>query len=194
MMKSWATTAACALLTITAFLSISVLLSTPAQAEQGLEYKVKAAFLYNFIKFIDWPTDRLGADDKSINVCLLGKDPFGPHLEPIQNRTAKGHAIRIVRLKDPTADLSTCRMLFTTTHNMRDVKSIADKIKGQAILTVGEADGFASNGGMIGFVIRDGRIQLEINLERIKRENISVSAKLLEIGVIVSDNAVEPAP
>lgn len=158
--------------------------------QPALEYKVKAAYLYNFTKFIAWPAK----NSDFFGICILGPDPFGPLLKPLEQRTALGKPIRIMRL-DSITDLSRCDILYID--NERSLDAVRknpsltavlarDDIKG--VLTVSSEPFFARRRGMVGFVIKDGRIKLQLNLVVLKKNNMKVSAKLMEIAELIEDD------
>lgn len=157
-----------------------LLLSPPLFAD-SVEYKVKAGYLYNFTKFITWPQD----GSSTFNLCILGADPFGELINPIEQFTAFAKPIKLFRLEntDALARISKsnlCHILF--------VSSVLDGLPFQQpknVLTVGESEDFARKGGMIGFITENSRIKLQINWQAFKRSDLKVSAKLLEVSEII---------
>ena len=163
-------------------------ITTPARAEEtapDLEYKVKAAYMYNFIRFIDWPTDRLDNKDTPIQLCVLGADPFGPHLDPIVERTALGHGLQLQHYPTFTQDIAACHILFINEPEPTKLVKILDQITWLGTMTVGDSHDFAKLGGIIGFVIQDGKVRLEINQQVALKKGFRISAKLLELARIV---------
>ncbi len=166
-------------------LACSGLLFSPQLFADDIEYKVKAGYLYNFTKFITWPKD----PSATFNLCILGNDPFGALITPIEQRTAFDKPIKLYRLETPAAlvDLSKstlCHILF--------VSSSLDRIPVQDaknILIVGESENFARKGGMIGFITEDGRIKLQINWQLFKRSDLKISAKLLEVADVIEGDS-----
>jgi hypothetical protein len=157
--------------------------------EDNLEFKIKAGYLYNFTKFITWPSIK----SKSFNLCLLGNDPFGVIIAPIENKSAFSLPIRVIRLDDRENSnlVPDCQILYvsgTDSHKpiFETIKSSPQKME---TLIVGEGDAFASNGGMIGFVNRNGKIKLQINLPSVKHTGLKISAKLLEVAEIIKDDS-----
>jgi len=165
-------------------LSLSCLLFSQLSCadDSSLEYKIKAGYLYNFTKFITWPED----NDKTFNLCILGDDPFGDLIDPIEKRSAFGRPIKLFRLDKIEKGLH-CHLLFASASVQagffsKNTLLIQDVGK---TLTVGDGKEFASQGGMIGFVNRQGKIKLQINLASIKQSDLKVSAKLLEVAELV---------
>ncbi len=156
--------------------------------ESSLEYKIKAGYLYNFTKFVTWPV----ITGPTFNLCILGHDPFGTIIDPIEKKTAFSHSIKVLRLDktnilSPSKLPSSCQILYVSDTNNH--KTILEKIKVSSTKTqtliVGEGEDFAAEGGMIGFIDRNGKIKLQVNLQYIKQTNLQISAKLLEIAELI---------
>lgn len=162
---------------------MALLFSQPAPAEDAnAEYKIKAGYLYNFTKFITWPED----NSETFNLCIVGDDPFGELINPIEQRAAFGHPIKLFRLARFT-DEQRCHILFISTSIkdtvlLKGMLVIHDTVKP---LTVGENQDFVVQGGMIGFINKEGRIKLQINLKTLQQSDLKISAKLLEVADIV---------
>lgn len=157
----------------------------PARAEgpeqrSSPEYQVKAAYLYNFARFVAWPPD----DRREIRVCVLGEDPFGTDLDALGSRTVRGLPIVLERPAE-RGRLTHCHLLFIATSASAELSSILDELSEVSVLTIGESDGFAAAGGMIGFIERDGRVKLEINLRAARVAYLEISSKLLEVSRVV---------
>lgn len=144
-----------------------------------VEYKIKAGYLYNFTKFITWPGD--GAS--TFNLCILGKDPFGALIDPIEKKVAQGRPIKVFRM-DELKMGQQCHILYVGVADFF-IKSRPINQGVPKTLTVSEINEFAAQGGMIGFVNRDGKIKLQINLDAIKQGGLKISAKLLEVAEII---------
>jgi hypothetical protein len=171
-------------------LCLALVFSGSLAADAGLEYKIKAGYLYNFTKFITWPETK----SPTFNLCLLGNDPFGSVIEPIEKKSAFDRPIKLIRLSEAALLAATnwnaeCHILYLNSFNKQ--KAVFTKIQANpnkaGILVVGEGDGFAADGGMIGFVNRDGRIKLQINPQSVKQTDLKVSAKLLEIAELIKE-------
>jgi YfiR/HmsC-like len=156
--------------------------------DDDLEYKIKAGYLYNFTKFITWSK----VDGTTFNLCILGTDPFGTFIDPLEKKSAFTRSIRIFRLDEadflsssnPKPD---CHILYVSlSSNQKTVfeKIQANQNKGET-LVVGESENFAVEGGMIGFVNKDGKIKLQINQQSVKQTGLKISAKLLEIAELI---------
>lgn len=157
--------------------------------ESSLEYKIKAGYLYNFTKFVTWPQ----INGPTFNLCILGDDPFGTIIDPIEKKTAFAHSIKVLRLSKTNLLGASklpwgCQILYVSQTD--SYKTILEKIKisptKTQTLIVGEGEDFAAEGGMIGFVDRNGKIKLQVNLQSVKRTNLQISAKLLEIAELIN--------
>jgi hypothetical protein len=145
------------------------------------EYAVKAAYLYNFAKFTEWPKSEGGS---SLTMCIYGKDPFGGFLdEAVRGRQAHGLPVLIRRLSGTDENLEGCRVLFFS--RSAPIESALRLLNGRTILTVGDSDRFSERGGMIGLVMDHGSIRFDINLAAIAAARLQVSSKLIEIGRVV---------
>ncbi len=162
------------------FSLVFILFTHSSLAGASVEYKIKAAYIYNFTKFVTWPK----TESNTFNLCVLGKEPFGPLLNSIESRTALGLPIKLIRLEHFDAS-KRCHILFLGDAIRQDVREV---IASAGILTVSEAKQFAKHGGMIGFVVKNGKVKLQINLNRAKQAGLEISAKLLEISEVIEGN------
>jgi hypothetical protein len=152
------------------------------------EYDIKAAFLLSFSRFVDWPESALGSTNSPFVIGILGSDPFGHFIDDlVRDEQAHGKPIVIQRYTK-VEEAYGAHILFLSRSEDARLESILEKLRGRAILTVGEAGArpFAQRGGMIGLVTENRKIRLRINLETAKAGHLSISSKLLRIGEIVS--------
>lgn len=162
-----------------------LLMVTGCAAAQNDEYQVKAAFLYNFARFMEWPPEAFSSPEEPITVCVVGQNPFGAALEQVMSgKTVSGRPF-VVKLMPELQPGSTCRILFVSSSESRRVKSIIGNLLGCGILTVGETPGFALDGGVINFKIENGRVRFEINVEAAAKQHLRLSSKLLSLAQIV---------
>lgn len=159
-----------------------------AEADVGnAEFKVKAGYLYNFTKFVTWPKD----DSTTFNICILGNDPFGELIDPIEKRTAFSLPIKLFRL-NTISNTQRCHIVYISSFRDQVAPKEALVVRDMGkTLSVGEGDAFAEGVGMIGFVSREGRIKLQVNLKNLQQSGLTVSAKLLEVAEIVGGNGHE---
>ena len=156
-----------------------------ASVESASEYEVKAAFIFNFAKFTTWPSQ----DDREgpLRLCVAGRDPFGEVLEStIGQKTVRGRGFSIERhaLAD---DLSGCEIVFLGGGDGEERKDLLEGLRGQPILTVGESDSFASEGGMVGFFEKKRRVRFAVNVDATARSDIKVSSKLLQLASVIRE-------
>jgi hypothetical protein len=158
--------------------------ATPALAQADDEYHVKALFLYNFAKFVDWPPDMHAGP---ICVGILGDDPFGQVLDQtVKGQTVNGHGFVVKRLKRQE-DGEGCQIVFVSASEKKRLRTILNGLKSCNVLTVGEVEGFAANGGVINFEIVDSKVRFEVNIDAAERAGLKLSSKLLSLAKIVRD-------
>ncbi len=143
------------------------------------EYQIKAAFLYNFTKFVEWPAERFADESASIMLCVIGRDPFGATIEDtVTGKTVKGRHIDIRRI-DNVDDLDACHVLFVGLSERERLRQIVESSRGANVLTVGDMDEFVEFGGIIRFIKRANKIQFEINLVAASQARLKLDLKLL---------------
>lgn len=159
-----------------------------SSAEWTLEDKLKAAVLYNFAKFVEWPSEDFANDDKApIVIGILGADPFGPEFDKAMlEKTASGRKVVIKRYNN-AKDARACHILFIAPSENHRLPQILAAVKGTNILTVGEAPRFTALGGVIRLYLEEGQVRFEINLDAVKRTKLQVNAELLQLAKIVHD-------
>ncbi len=162
-------------------IALSLLLSpAPLYATSSIEQKIKVAYIYNFTKFITWPHKPY----ETFNLCVLGKDPFGILFDSLESKTAFGVPIKLIRLQktDPS---NHCHILFLG--DRLETNSI-QFTPSTGILTVSEKTQFEQQDGIIGFIIKKGKVKLKININNAKQAGLVISAKLLEIAELVGED------
>ena len=158
-----------------------------AEGEPGpvLEYKVKAAFLYNFAKLVQWPATAFPKAETPLTIGVLGQDPFGADLDKtIAGKTIEGRHLAVERFLH-LQDVKGCHLLFICASEKSQLPEILAKLRGQSVLTVGETAQFAELGGMIQLVKDHDRIRFAVNLDATKRAQLTISSKLLRLATIV---------
>ena len=161
------------------------IVTIPARGQEKKigEYEVKAAFLYNMARFIDWPDKSL--DQKStLTIYILGDAPFGSALDAIQGKTIKGKTI-VVKKADSLNILKNGDILFISGSEKERLEQILKGISGLPILTVGDTESFAKNGVVVNFYIEDKKVRFEINIAAAERAGLRISSNLLKLGKIV---------
>jgi hypothetical protein len=149
---------------------------------QVSEADVKAAFLFNFAKFVDWPPQVFSRPDSPFTICLLS-DPFNGTLDKlVRGETLDGHHLVVRRVKS-REDFATCQILYFSTAPAvsPDIAAAAN----QPILTVGDNPDFINQGGIIRFVTAGGKVRFQINPEAATRASLKISSRLLNLAEIV---------
>lgn len=163
----------------------------PAHAEDNLEDKVKTAFVYNFAKFIDWP-DAANAGTSEFDICIAGKTSLGETIhQSLQHKTIKDRVIRVRRIGWSTDQLQGCHMLYVNGSTSPDTRRLLDAAHSKPILTIGETENFTFHGGIIRFLIVDGKVRFSINQGVAERVGLNISAKLLNVAIRVQRNQSE---
>ncbi len=146
------------------------------------EYEVKAAFLYKFISFVDWPED-----DLIITIGVLGDDPFGAVLNRLTaDKTVNGKKIVVKRFKK-VAELEFCHILFISSSEGEHLGEIMKALEHSGTLTVGDMKKFAQSGGIIEFTMEKNKIRFEINIGSARRAGLKISSKLLKLAKICGE-------
>ena len=146
------------------------------------EFEVKAAFLYHFAKFVEWP--EAAASKTAFEVCIVGDDPFGKAFEPFLGQEVQGRRLKIIR--HPNAvDIPRCQILFVSASHKDHVGQILRQVADEPVLTVSDIDGFAASGGVVNFVLRDRKVRFAINVEAADRSGVKMSSRLLKLAEIV---------
>lgn len=160
----------------------------PARAQSTAdEYRLKAAFLFHFAQFIDWPADALAFTD-ILTFCTLGEDPFHGELEAaVEGKLAGARRLRVRHFKQPQ-DIQGCHALFVSSAERTRIPAVLAKLTSTAVLTVGETEDFVKQGGMIGFCLEGQKVRFEINLEAAQRAGFKISSRLLLLAKRVIGN------
>jgi len=170
-----------------------VLVAAPrvrADSEKSKEYQIKAAFLYNFINFVDWPKEKVEDNDNLITIGIIGKDPFEQAFEPLKNKQTKGKKVlikRFISFKESTLStdqveaIRKCHLLFICRSEKEQLRKIINIVKDHNVLTVGDMNDFLESGGIINFVIDDQKVRFEINNNSAKQAKLNIRSKLLRL-------------
>jgi hypothetical protein len=157
-----------------------------AQQRGPTEYQVKAAYLYNFGKFVQWPAAVAPAGDFSI--CVLGEDPFGATLDTtIADESINGKKVVVKRIAKPQ-DALNCHILFISPTEEGRLKEILATLGKTGVLTVSDISQFTRRGGMIQFLVDANRVRFEVNLTAAERNGLALSSQLLKVAIRVKRN------
>jgi uncharacterized protein DUF4154 len=164
---------------------------TLAQSDdQPGEYDVKAAFLFNFTKFVEWPDNSFDDARAPIVIGIIGDDPFGGSLaQIITGQKAQGRSI-VIREQRFGEDLRRCHVLFISASERRRSAQILASVHDVSVLTVSDIEGFAEAGGAIQFVLMENRVHFVVNLDAAVQSKLRVSAKLLALARVINHKQV----
>jgi len=149
------------------------------------EYQVKAAFLFNFAKFVEWPPDAFKSPADPFLICVLGENPFGGALEDVVRNKTWGNRALAVREVSNSQQAAACQIVFIGSLERKRARPFLNELKGRSILTVGENDDFIANGGIVNFKLKDARVRIEIDAACAERARLRISSKLLSLAEII---------
>jgi len=151
-----------------------------AQAETS-EYQIKAAMLYNFALFVEWPAQAFSSDLSPFAVCVLGKDPFGPWLKHELGEAKVGtHPVEI-RILEKADDARNCHLLFISRSEESHLQSLLGQLQNAAVLIISDVTDitdFCRKGGMIGLLMKGNRVRFELNANAAAKAGLKISSKL----------------
>ncbi|MHC4477697.1 MAG: YfiR family protein [Planctomycetota bacterium] len=192
-----------------AVLLIAGLTGSRAHAEDGREYQVKAAFVYNFIKFVDWPKHKIADANHTITVGIIGENPFAKAFDPIKGKKVKGRKLLIKSLppfknyrgkytkqqkKLYKDTLNKCHVLFISRSEKDHFREILALVKNGCVLTVGDSQGLLEAGAVINFTTQDKRVRFEINAHAAKQAKLKIRSQLLRLAKkVIGENQAEVA-
>lgn len=158
-----------------------------AQNSRPTDYQVKAVYLINFARFVEWP-DKGGAAQDPFTICILGRDPFGPTLDTtLGGERIAGRSVLLKRISSARESLN-CRILFVSSTEENSLNRTVEATNKQATLTVSDMPQFADHGGMIQFVMQDNRVRFEVNLTAAQHAGLTLSSELLKVATVVLAN------
>ena len=153
-------------------------------SDESLEYRVKAAYLLNFTRYVEWPPETV-TGDSTLNICVVGADPFGRVLDAtVAGRTAHGLPLRVLRIRS-AAESEECQLVFLSRETWRRSPEILRAFSQVGSLTVGESEQFAQVGGVIGFVIVDETVRFVVNDEARDRAGLRISSRMLSLAAAI---------
>jgi YfiR/HmsC-like len=154
-------------------------------SEQSSEYLIKAGYIYNFAKLVEWPASAFAQPDSPIVIGIVGTDPFGPIIDKVlEGKKVNGHSFLIKRLK-PTADVKECHILFIGSSLGSHVADTIRLTKGTPVLTISEIPGFADHGGIIHLSLEQNKVRFEVNVDAAKEADLNISSRLLVLAKVI---------
>lgn len=157
-----------------------LLFATLARSEELPEYRLKAAFVYNFIVYTEWPV----ATDSTLNLCILGADPFGAEIDGLQGKAAAGRKIALHRRAagQPLAD---CQAIFVAASAIDGLPRLLEPLRRRPVLTVADSSGAMRRGVMLNMNMVRGKVTFEANLQAARDAGLDLSSKLLRLATEV---------
>ena len=163
-----------------------------AEGTVSREYQVKAAFLYNFTKFVEWPAQHFATEDRPVMIAVLGHNPFGEELEQItRGRRVNGREITIAFIDTPAA-AAAADLVFVCAGEESRFEAMNTALRQAQVLTIGESPRFADAGGIITFLREADKVHFVINLESAERAGLKISAQLLKLATEVQRKSKPP--
>jgi hypothetical protein len=160
-----------------------------AQSQVLTEYEIKAGFLFNFTKFVEWPAGTFVNSSAPIILGIVGENPFGNLLtEAATGKAVNGRAVLVRQFKEGQ-DLRSCQVLFVALTDKKHIVQTLGKLKGSSVLTVGEGSGFTQSGGMIAFLVEGNKVRLEIDLRPASEAQLKISAKVIAVARLLTHDA-----
>lgn len=189
-------------LVVTAILLAAPMISaTQASAPDSAEYNVKAAFLYNFIKFVDWPEDNIANKSATVTIGIVGQNMFGSRLDLLKNKPIVGKKLIVKQIdsfdalvrhndgKNPLirsdlGALKECQLVFISPTEKKHMSEIVNLLKEHPVLTVADTAGFLESGGMINMFVENKKVHFAINMAAAEQAGLKISSKLLQLAII----------
>jgi len=153
-----------------------------AQVSQPTEYQIEAAYIYNFVRFVDWPPQAFASTNAPMVIGVLGKNVFGGSLQQIINgKKINGHELQWAQI-DSATEATNCQVVFISDSEKSHLSKILGLLQGANILTVSEADNFIGDGGMIYlFIDEENKVRFQINNDAARKAGLTISSKLLSL-------------
>ena len=166
-----------------------LLLSTFARGAAVSETELKAAYLFNFAKFVEWPLDAFESETAPIQIGIFGDEDFATRLRVLlSDKKAHGRSFEVKRISSPQ-EAKTCQIAFISSSETKRAPQILEAVRKSPVLTIGESEQFLELGGMIGFVFEDAQLRFEIYPDAAEKVKIIISSKLLRLAKRVKKGA-----
>ena len=170
------------IISILVILSTATMVGLPRLRAEAVstEDKVKAAYLFNFAKFVEWPSESFKDSNGFFNICVIGEGPFGNALDSLQNHELKGKSVKVYRISK-AGDTEECHIAFISSSKKRRLGRVLADLNGSGVLSISDIENFAQKGGIINFVKIEKKIRFEINMKAAERAGLKISSKLLNL-------------
>jgi hypothetical protein len=154
-------------------------------AQNVSEDQVKAAYVYNFAKFVEWPARDFAGPTAPLRFCVLDDPSFESELiRIVKDKSVAGHPVIVVPIQEGDQSRD-CHLLFIGSSRERQIRRIIEALRETNVLTVSETKGFVEAGGIINFVLQDDRVQFEVNHKAAKQAGLNISARLLAVAKVI---------
>jgi hypothetical protein len=168
-------------------IAVMILFAVPgtsgAEPATATEYDVKAAFIYNFAKFIEWPEGTFRGASSPVVICVYGRGSIEKAFGDIQGKTVKGRIVDVI-FNDDIDNPGSCNIIFLSISDKRLSGPVLDAVRGISVVTIGEAPDFIHSGGIISFKSSGNKIRFEINPAAARRVHLLISSQLLRLAEI----------
>jgi hypothetical protein len=157
-----------------------------AEPQRAAEHEVKAAFLFHFTRFVEWPRGAFATPEAPFTVCVLGDDPFGAGLDTVfRGESVAGRPVQVRRPASPAAARG-CQLLFVAAGEDGGAIAEVAGVREGVVLAVGDAPGHLAHGALVAFVVREGRVRLQVSAPGLRQTRLTVSSKLLRLAELVT--------
>jgi len=163
---------------------------TAPPAKISREYLIKAAILYNFAKFAEWPAAAFSSDSAPLRICVIGNDPFGPALDSLDGKTVRNRPLVTGSIAS-VEEAAACHILFVSASEKDRLEAILDTLGALPILTVADMSQFTTSGGIVALKKAEDRSRLEINVGAADKARLKLSSKLLRLASTVSTQTAQ---
>ena len=163
---------------------MEILLAEESAYSAAVEYEVKAAFVHNFTKFIDWPPEAFAEQDSPFRIGIFGRGSMNQPLMNLNGKVVKGRLLMVSRVDDLN-DVSGYHIIYINSSERKRLPFVLKSLKNTGVLTIGDMPGFTEQCGIINFFLENEKVRFEINHEVSLRENLHISSKLLYLARVV---------
>lgn len=171
---------------VVTFMVATVSVLTPSIQAATREYEIKAGFIYNFLRFVEWPKE-----GSSWTVGVLGSDPFEGGLRDFEAKPLSGKSITVRTIAD-VKDAKACQVVYIGPSESSRLKTILAGLKGSPVLTISDIPEFADKGGGIGLVTQSNRVRFVVNLDSLKQANLKANARFLNLAIRTISASADP--
>lgn len=163
-------------------------LANGALPSRANEYEVKAAFIYNFARFAEWPPSAFAGPSDPIRLCLFGKDPFGEIVDrAVRGKTVAQHPFVVLRI-DETEKARNCHIVFVSRAGSARLGAVLAAVHARPVMTIVDMEGAVQRGAILSFALRDGRVRFAVNTDSAQRSGLSLSSQLVKLAIAVAND------